>query len=242
MKREKVIRKLLRSINGSIQTIESLERDPPIIPIANLTRSVDLDDREIGPILNRTLKLATDINEYKRDYWKLELLIKQGFIDLLKKRGYLPGRSIEVESLRNELPFSLIKGDGRIWRYSYDHYISKIAEQVGRPVSKAPGSDMIWISMEKKYEKKIADLLKRANNLLPDIYHMRALLKYCLKNPDADIDRLKLKKVRVTPVERPIKKVIVIKRPIPLPKKGKRPKKRVIKKPEVKVIGPETDH
>ena len=239
MKRDKVLRTLLRSMNGSISALESLDRDPPIIPVANLTRTVDLDEPGIGPIMKKTLKLATVLNDYKRDYWKLELLIKQGFIDMLKKKGYLPGRSIEVESLRNELPFALIKGDGRIWRYSYDYYIPKIAEQVGRNPSDAPVSRKIWNMMEEKYIGKIERLIDKVNEILPDLYHHRSLLKYCLKDPKADMEDLKLKKIKVTKVERPIKKVLVIKRPIPLPKQGKKPKKRVLKKPDIQIIGPD---
>jgi len=240
MKREKTIRILLKSINGSIQTLTELDRDPPIIDIAYVTRTIDPADDPAGTEVKRVLSLATKLNDYKREYWKLELLIKQGFIDRLKKTSYLPGRSIEVESLRNELPNSLIKGDDRIWKFSYDHYLPRIAGLVGRKVEKAPGSNEIWDGLERSYKKKIDGLISRANDLLPELFHMRSLLKHSLKNPEFNIETSKLKKVKVTRIERPIKKVLVIKRPIPLPKKGKTPKKRVLRKPEVKVIGPDS--
>jgi hypothetical protein len=239
MKGSKTVRVIMRSINGSINTITELNRDPPILDIANLARSGEYTSNELEMIIKESLKLASSLNEYKREYWKLELLIKQDLMDRMKRSGYMPGRSIELESLRNALPESIIKGDERIWIYSYDHYIERISEQVGRRSSDAPRSEKLWKDIERNFVKRISSILKKVNDILPELYHFRSKLKYYLKEPSIDFNDIKIKKVKVSKVQRPIRKIIVIKKPIPLPKKVKSPRKRILKKGDVRIIGPE---
>ncbi len=238
-KRDDVIRKIMRSLNGSVDTLSDLSRDPPIVAIANLERNGDLSREGLKGVRIESMKLATSMNEYRREYWKLEMLIKQSFVDILKKAGYLPGRSLEVESLRNALPEALIKDDERIWIYSYDHYIHKIAENVGRPADEAPTGKEAWSMLRSRFDRRIEKIVYRANQIIPEIFYLKARLSSLVGTETSDLDMIRVRRPMVSKVERPIKKVIVIKRPLPIPRKGRRPRKRILKRPKIQVIGPE---
>jgi hypothetical protein len=237
--RKIVIRKVLKSMNGSIDILSSLERDVPITSIASMEMNNEFSSNDLEGVSRESLKVAKKMNDYKKAYWKLEILIKQSFLDTLKKKGFLPGRSIEVESLANALPETIIKGDERIWIYSYDHYIPRISEMVGRDPGNAPSGKEIWFSIEKRFESRINKLVEEVNIILPKVFLMRSRLITLLKNDDLSLEDIRMKTPKVTPVSRPVRKVVILKRPIPLPRNMKKPRKRVLKKPEIQIIGPE---
>ena len=237
--RNRIIKKVLKSLNGSVEKISKLERDVPITSIASMEMNNVFAESGIEDVGRESLRVGKRLNEYKKKYWKLEMLIRQHFLDILKKRGYLPGRSLEVESLAGALPEALIKGDERIWIYSYDHYLPKIAESVGRDVSGAPNGNEVWTAVEKRFKKRIDNLVDDANSALPEVFYLKSRLATLIRNRDLDLKDVRVRKPRVTRVERPIKKVMIVKRPIPLAGKVKKPRKRVLKKPSFEVIGPE---
>lgn len=237
--RKTILRKITKTINGSIDTLSNIERDPPIVTIANLERDGSLKIEGLEDVRKESLRIATVLNEYRRSYWKMELLIKQHFLDIMKKRGYLPGRSLEVESLKGALPEALIKGDDRIWVYSFDHYGKKISSQVGRSVEGMPKGNEMWKMLEGRFGSRIEALIKKANGILPDLFYLKARIRPMISDDNISLDNVKVKRPKVTKVERPIKKVIVVRRPIPIPKKVKKPRKRILKRPEMETIGPE---
>jgi hypothetical protein len=237
--RTDLLRTVLRSLNGTIKTITQLDRDPPIVKIANIQMQngfkvegfVDLE-KELFILLNR-------VNKYRSKYWKIQGSITQSFLRLLKEKKYLPSYSLEVESLKNALPESIIKGDERIWVYSFDHYIKIISEKVGRDKKEAPSGDLVYTTISKKINREILELERTANDLLPDLHMLKGKVHSLLKDPGKTWGSINMKKPRVELVKRPIRKAIVVKRPLPIPKKGKMPRKKVLKKLDVQVIGPE---
>lgn len=239
LERKKVLRKVLKSLNGSLDVISKLERDVPITIIASMEMNNVFRDVGIEDVGIETLRVAGKLNNYKRNYWKLEISIKEYFMGILGKEGYLPGRSIEVESLANVLPGSMIKGDERIWIYSYDHYISKIAERVGRDPRGAPTGRDIWDRILRRFDKRIKELVNEANSIIPDVFYLKARLTALIGKDDARFNDIKVRKPKVTLIERPIRKVMIVKRPIPIQSTFKKPKKRVLRKPKFEVIGPE---
>jgi hypothetical protein len=236
--RDSTLRRMIKSLNGSISTLSNLERDPPIVIIANMERDNVFQITGLIESGKESIRVASSLNDYRREYWKLELLIKQAFIEILKKEGYLPGRSLEVESLRNALPEALIKGDGRIWIYSYDHYIGKISERVGRSPQNAPSGEEIWKKLESRFNRRMETLVEKVNRTLPLVFHLKSKLRSLIGHPELDLGDLNVRKPKISPVQRPITKVIVVRRPIPLPKKGKIPRKRILKRPKHQVVEP----
>ncbi len=239
LERKKVLRKVLRSLNGSLDVISKLERDVPITIIASMEMNNMFRDCGIEDVGIETLRVAEKLNNYKRNFWKLEISIKEFFVGILGKEGYLPGRSIEVESLANVLPGYMIKGDERIWIYSYDHYISKIAESVGRDPKGAPSGQVVWDRILKRFDKRTKDLVDEANSILPEIFYLKARLTALIGKDDARLNEIRVRKPKVSLIERPIRKVMIVKRPIPIQMNVKKPKKRVLRKPKFEVIGPE---
>ena len=225
-------------MNGSLDVISKLERDVPITIIASMEMNNVFRDVGIEDVGIETLRVAVRLNNYKRDYWKLEISIREFFIATLSKEGYLPGRSIEVESLANVLPESMIKGDERIWIYSYDHYITKIAERVGRDPGGAPTGQNVWGRISKRFDRRIKDLVNEANSILPEVFYLKARLTALIGKDDVRLDEIRVRKPKITLIERPIRKVMIVKRPIPIHTTVKRPKKRVLRKPKFEVIGP----
>ena len=237
--RNVLLRTVLRSLNGTLKTITQLERDPPITELAHIQMQDGFLKLDLSSMEGELFALLSRINQYRSKYWQLEKSIMQSFLRLLKNKKYLPSYSLEVNSLKSALPDAVIKDDERIWVYSFDHYIGVISSRVGRKKEGAPTGTDVFETISGSHSKQIGELEGIANELLPDIHMMKAKVQSFLKDPDKEWDQLQLKRPKVTLIERPIRKLIVVKRPLPLPKKRNIPKKRVLKKPEFMVIGPE---
>jgi len=237
-KRIKVLRSVLKHLNGMIRALSALERDPPIVKIANMQRADEFDHPVFRDMERELMSHLRKANEYRGNYWKVENSIKQSFLSFMRKKGYLPSISLEIDSLKNGLPEAMVRDDPRIWVYSYDQYIGAIAERVGRNKKDAPTGQDIWNHFEIKYRKEILCLLTIANECLPSIYHLKSKIRAWIKEPEKDWNMLHVKRPRVTPIERPIRRTFVIKRPLPL-SKVRPPRKKILKKPEFHEIGPE---
>jgi hypothetical protein len=160
----------------------------------------------------------------------------------MRSRGYLPAFSREVDSLKGSIPEALIKGDDRVWKYTYDRYIVIISEQVGRDMAGAPTSKEVWDLMERKWASRIDVLLAKVNTLIPQILTLRSMLRSFLHGPDRPWKDVRVRGPKVTPVKRPIRPIMVMKRPIPDQRPPRRPRKRLLGGPKRQVIGPEGGH
>jgi hypothetical protein len=239
MPRTDLLRTVLKSLNGTLKTLAQLERDPPIIELAHIQMQNGFVDSNLVSMEKELFGLLSNINLYRSKYWRLEKSIKQSFLKILKDRKFLPSSSPEVDSLKNALPEAVIKGDERIWVYSFDHYIVPISSRVGRNPKDAPKGMEIFNGISTAHSKQTLEMEGIVNDLLPEIHLMKAKVHSLLKYPDKEWGALHIKRPKVAMVKRPIRKVIVVKRPLPLPKKGKAPRKKVLKKPEFRTIGPE---
>jgi hypothetical protein len=234
-----LLRIILKGLNGSVKTVTQLERDPPITKLAHIQMQGGFKDDDMIELEAELFKLLKDVNLYRARYWSVQRSITQSFLRYMKNKGYLPSYSLEVESLKNALPEAIIKGDERIWVYSFDHYISVISERVGRSKEKAPKGMEVFDHIHNSHSKMVKDIETLANDLLPDIHVMKGKVQSYLKDPSREWSSIHVKRPRIELVKRPIRRSIVIKRPLPLPKQGKIPKKRILKKPKFDVIGPE---
>jgi hypothetical protein len=239
MSRTDLLRTVLRSLNGTLKTLTQLERDPPIIELAHIQMQNGFMDSNLGSMEKELFGLLSMINLYRSKYWQLERSIKQSFLKILKDKKFLPSYSLEVDSLKNALPDAVIKDDERIWIYSFDHYIVPISSRVGRKPKDAPTGMEIFKVISKAHSKQSLEIEGIANELLPEIHLMKAKVQSMIKDPNKEWKELHIKRPKVALVKRPIRKIIVVKRPLPLPKKGRIPKKRILKKPDFQVIGPE---
>lgn len=236
-----LFRPILKSLNGTITSLQKLERDLQISDIAWLDVRGVFEYYEVPEIERDTFKILKLANTYKKRYWKAERKIKQGFLSYMKRKGFLPSNSPELNSLKNNLPETIIKGDERIWIYSYDQYIDKIAEEVGRDKENAPPGRSVWKHFHEWSKSDIERILRDANGILPRLHWLKAKIQMALRNPHIRWSDLKVKTPRVETVERPIRKLMIIKRPFPLDSKKKMPKKRILKKPKLRTIGPGED-
>jgi hypothetical protein len=240
--RKDLYRPILKVINKTIRSLTNLERDFPLSNIAWLEMNNVFDLHQSNELKRETMRISSKLNDYRRLYWDLQKRITQGFLTYMKRAGYLPSNSPEINSLKNFLPEMLIKGDSRIWIYSYDQYIQKIAIDVGRDPEDAPTGDEAWRYFSSWTSRDIGKLLERANGILPSVYYFRAKLQKAIRDPSLNWDEIKVKRPKVEAVERPIRKFIIIKRPLPVHKKRKRPRKRILKSPKFGVIGPGDDN
>jgi hypothetical protein len=234
-----VLKRTMRALNGTVETLSMLERDPPLVKLAELERIGAYDITGLREAGNDILHLASSVNDYRRRYWQLENNIKQSFISTMRSKGYLPASSREVDSLKGSMPEALIKGDDRVWKYSYDRYIVTISEQVGRDGSDAPTSEEVWDLIERKWAPRIDDLVRKVNVLIPQILSLRSRLRSLLRSPDRAWKEVRVKDPKVTQVRRPIRPIMVMRRPIPVQKPPRRPRKRLVGGPKRQVIGPE---
>jgi hypothetical protein len=239
MTRTVLLRIVLRSLNGTLRTITQLDRDPPIIELAHIQMENGFKDNHLISMEKELFGLLSNVNLYRSKYWKLERSIMQSFLRSMKNKKFLPSSSPEIDSLKAALPEAIIKDDDRIWVYSYDHYIAPISSRVGRRPEEAPTGNEVFNTIAKNHSKQISDIEDIANELLPKIHLMKAKVQSLIKDQGKEWEQVHVKKPKVALVKRPIRKVIVLKRPLPLPKKGKIPKKKVLKRPEFRVIGPE---
>ena len=231
-------RPILKTLNRTISSMQNLERDLPISDVAWLDVNDIFDEYGADDVKKDTFRILKETNEYKSRYWKTERKIRQAFLSYMNKKGYLPSNSSELNSLKNYLPEMIIKGDGRIWIYSYDQYIKRIAEDVGRKAEDAPNGKEVWDHFSSFSKGDIDVILRKANKVLPKLHWLKAKIQMALRNKGHRWNDLRVKTPRIERVERPIRKFVIIKRPFPLDAKKKMPRKKIIKKPKFKTIGP----
>jgi len=239
--RSRTLRLVLKALNGTVKTFSDLKRDPPIIEMAHLQMNGIFRMNDLSEMESDRFKLHSKVNEYRSKYWTIERAIMQSFLRYMKKKRYLPSSSPEVESLKIGLPEALIKGDERIWVFSYDQYIINISERVGRKPELAPKGDDVYDEMARNFANDIQALVALANELMPVILVFSSKVKAALRSPDKVWSEIKVKRPKVKLIERPIRKAVIVKRPLPLPKKPKRPRRKVLKRPKHHILGPEED-
>ena len=236
--RATILKRLIKVMDGSIRVLRDLERDVPVVEVANMERAGHFDRPGLRGVGNDALRIASRLNSYKREHWSIEKEIRTRFNHYLGSRGFLPGSSKEVDSLKDALPDAMIKGDDRIWKFSYDQYIGTISGQVGRDPLTAPTSKEVWDVLENGQSRKIGSLVSRANALLPELTSMKDRLRGYMGAVDVEWSDVAVKERRTVPIERPVKKVLLVKRPVPLKKEVKRPQKKAFLRPKRIVVGP----
>jgi hypothetical protein len=228
-------KKVLRALIRTSDKVRTLDRDFPITQIAWMSFNGELDS--IGDITFQKdlMTLSKKVNEYKRRYWKLEEAIKQDFLHRMNKLRFSPSFSPELETLRTNLPSSVLKDDGRLWIFSFDYYIREIAMKVGRDPADAPKGEHEYLHYSKRFIREKDSLHKEALELLGSLNTFIAALKIFISSgtgwkgverPDGQPDRIQNK--------RPL---ILIRRPFPLPR-TKRPKKSIFRRLKRQTIGP----
>jgi hypothetical protein len=229
-------KKVLRILLHTSRKVRTLDRDFPITQIAWMSLNGELSS--IGdPSFQRDLmSTSRKANEYRRRYWRLEEAIKQDFVHRMSKMKFSPSFSPEIETLRNNLPGSVLKEDGRLWTYSYDYYIKEIANKVGRDPSQAPAGDEEFRYYSDRFRRERTALHAEALSLLNELSAFIASLKDCIRN-DSAWTGIVARKVPVGRIEGR-KPLIILKRPFPLPK-VKRPRKGIFRRLKRQTIGPE---
>ncbi|MCK5774017.1 MAG: hypothetical protein KAH57_09555 [Thermoplasmata archaeon] len=214
--KRKIYRPIIKVLDRSISSLKKLERDMPISKIAWMEVNGNFNDPRLSDFGKDIIDISNRLNIYRRAYWELEGNIKRSFVSYMKKNGYLPANSREFDSLKNSLPKAMIEGDERIWIYSYDHYISKISDAVGRSMDNAPKSSIIWSDISDRYSRKIQNIVGKANDILPDIYVLKAKVSRASRKPEVPWKNINIKKPKVQFIERPIRRFIMLKKPIPI--------------------------
>jgi len=237
--RSKTLRLALKALNGTVKTLSDLKRDPPIIEMAHLQMNGIFRINGLSEMEMELFGLLSGVNTYRSRFWTLEKAIMQTFLRYMKKKRYLPSSSPEIESLKIGLPDALIGGDERIWVFSYDQYIVNISDRVGRKPELAPKGAEVYEEMSRTFSKDILGIVALANDLLPQILVFSSKVKAALRSQDREWSEIKVKRPKVRLIERPIRKAVIVKRPLPLPEKPKRPRRKVLKRPKHRVVGPE---
>lgn len=225
-----IYRPIMKVLNQSISSLKKLDRDMPLSTIAWIEVNGYFRDPRLYDFGKYIIEISYYLNRYRKGYWELEGDIKRSFVIHMKKKGYLPANSKELESLKNSLPNAMIKGDERIWIYSYDHYISKISDDVGRNRENAPISSVIWSDLTTRYSKKIESIVFQANDILPDLYLTKAKIYRASRKPGLPWKNIRVKKPKVQFIERPIRRFIILKKPIPIERRRKISLKRVLRR------------
>ncbi len=228
-------KKVLRALIRTSDKVRTLDRDFPITQIAWMSFNGELGS--IGDITFQKdlMALSKKVNEYKRRYWRLEEAIKQDFLHRMSKLRFSPSFSPELETLRTNLPASVLKDDGRLWIYSFDYYIQEIAKKVGRDPADAPTGEQEYLQYSRRFIREKESLHKEALDLLGSLNAFIAALKIFISSgtgwkgverQDSQPDRIQNK--------RPL---ILIRRPFPLPR-TKRPRKGIFRRLKRQTIGP----
>ncbi|MBN1538825.1 MAG: hypothetical protein JW939_01670, partial [Candidatus Thermoplasmatota archaeon] len=167
--RTRTLRMVLRSLDGTVSVLTKLDRDPPFIEMAHLQMTGVFVKMGLEELEADLMPLLSRVNEYRSVYWMLERSIMQAFLSYMNRKRYLPSSSPEVNSLKSGLPEAMIKGDGRIWIYSYDQYIGAISGMVGKKPELAPKGSEVFRDLEQLYAREIRRIVGIANGLLPEL-------------------------------------------------------------------------
>lgn len=234
-----VYRPVLKVINRTQDALSNLDRDFSISEIAWMDVGGLFEQYQLSDFRSDIMKIMDKLNRYRRIYWKLQQRLSQGFLSYMKKAGYLPSSSPEINSLKTNLSDMMIKGDGTVWIYSYDYYIRKISDMVGRSPDGAPSGRVTWDHFDKWSRRDVDRIVKSANEIMPAIHRFKARIQMAIRHPERKWSDLHVKTPKVNMVSRPIRKLVIVKKPLPLDKNVKPPRKRILKKPKWEIIGPE---
>ena len=233
----RALKKISRILSDSVKSIRVLDRDFPITSIAWMALRGEL--QEIDEELRSDLiLLAKNANDYKRRYWKMETSARQDLIHHMSRIGFAPSYSPQLETLANHLPKALLSKDGRVWIYSYDTYIKDIASGVGRDSSEAPTGKQLFERFKKKYLREVEGIRVKAEDLIRNMESFRSGIIDYIRNGAAWSLTSPAAEAKVMPLPTG-SKLMIIKRPYPLPKPLKVPRKRLFTRMKRKVIGPE---
>jgi len=233
---QKAKKKVLRVLIRTSDKVRSLERDFPITQIAWMSFNGELSSVEDTTFQKDLMALSKRTNDYRRRYWKLEEAIKQEFLSRMSKLRFSPSFSPEIETLRNNLPGSVLKDDGRLWIYSFDYYILEIAEKVGRDKTEAPKGEREYDHYQRKFKRDKQTLHSDALDLLGSMKAFISALKTFISSGNAwkGVPRSDRIPDRIGGK----RSIILIKRPFPIPK-VKKIRKNIFRSLKRETIGPE---
>jgi hypothetical protein len=183
---KKVYKPLIRTLKNVIDDLGKLERDIPIYKIARMDIDGVFSKKRHAKMRRSVLEFLKKANTYRKTIWNFQKNCKKLFDEeMLKNGSSAPGLS-EYESLRNQLPKSILDENGKVWSMSFDTYLPKIIEHSPKSKSKPINGAQMFMLINKK-SKKIVNKIKKLQ--VQNVVAGQELvedLKIAMKSPDKE--------------------------------------------------------
>jgi hypothetical protein len=175
---------LYKIMNKVISQMEDIDLDVPIYKIAWMEVRGKFLPKRHKALRADTMDFLRVSNEYRRIYWNIIKLARRKFeVEMINDGSFAPDVR-EYESLKNEIPFVLLKGNKRLWISTYDDYLPKIRERSTKHKKKPRKGETLYRAIYKDI-REVKDTFKvQREESLKYAKQYRKRLKYARSNPD----------------------------------------------------------
>jgi hypothetical protein len=181
-----VYKPLIKTIKKVIDGLGKLERDIPIYKIARMDIDGVFSKKRHAKMRKSVLGYLKKANTYRKTIWTFQKTTKKLFDEeMLKNGSSAPGLS-EYESLRNQLPGSILDENGKVWSMSFDTYLPKIIEHSPKKKGKPIKGTQMFMLIEKKSKKTLGKIKKLQVQSVVAGQELVEDLKIAMKSPDKE--------------------------------------------------------
>lgn len=174
---------IYKIMNAIIKRLEAFDLDVPIYKIAWMEVRGNFTAKRHQRFRKDLMNFLTDSNEYRKIYWNLIKLARRQFDVEMKKDGSFAPDIREYESLKNEIPFVLIKGKRKIWIESYDSYLPKIRERSEKRKKKPRNGHNMYRTIYTDLRDAIRTLKSQRSLSIEHAKMLRKFLSMAKSNP-----------------------------------------------------------
>jgi hypothetical protein len=155
-----------RVMTKVIKRLEELDLDIPIYKLAWMEVRGEFIEKRHQDFRKDLMDFLRVSNEYRRIYWNLIKLARRKFeVEMMKDGSFAPDNR-EYESLKNEIPQVILKGNKDLWISTYNDYLPRIRERSLKKKRKPRDGAKIFRAIEKDLKEVRETLMNQQKESL----------------------------------------------------------------------------
>lgn len=181
--RKGIYQPVYRTITKVIKRLEELDMDIPIYKLAWMEVRGQFLEKRHQKFRQDLMDFLRVSNEYRRIYWNLIKLARRKFeVEMIEDGSFAPDNR-EYESLKNEIPQVIIKGNKDLWISSYNDYLPRIRERSLKKKRKPRDGAKIYRAIQKDLKKVKDTLMSQQKESLDFARELKSGLKKMKDSP-----------------------------------------------------------
>ncbi|UCH88208.1 MAG: hypothetical protein JSV49_08055 [Thermoplasmata archaeon] len=175
---------LYKIMGKIIKRLKKLELEVPIYKIAWMEVHGNFLEKRHKKFRSEIMDFLQVSNEYRRIYWNIIKLARRKFeVEMIKDGSYAPGIK-EYESLKNEIPFAILKRKKTVWIEGYNSYLPKIRERSKKKDKKPRNGKQMYRAVFMELGNVLATLKTQQSESIEYAIKIRKGLELMRNQPD----------------------------------------------------------